>query len=399
MHDKHPSRRSVLAMLSAAPVVAGTALAAPGIAEAATGRSPSSGSVPDGLRPGGAFDDLVARLAAEDRFSGTVLLEHRDRPVLERAYGMADHARGIPNESGTIFSTASVTKLFTSIAIAQLAEQGALHHHDTVGRHLDGFAPEVADAVTVHQLLTHTSGLGNYMRIGDFWREAATWDSVEEAWEGTLRYVRMDRPTLVPGSGSVYSNTGFVILGAIVARLSDMTYYDYIRTRVFAASRTTATDFYTLPRWRADRRIAHPYVKDGDEITDVIDDRQTFVGTPAGGAFATAADLARIVKTLLRGDLVGEQHLYLAMSPKTPRDPGADPAAAAEPPPPASFGNYLTISALTGGQWVLGHGGGAPGISANVHWFPDSDWFVAVLANCDDAAGEVVNAAVRHITE
>jgi CubicO group peptidase (beta-lactamase class C family) len=382
MTSSRLSRRSAFGLLGAAPVAVSVAVGEPARAGS------TSAHVPRDLRPGGAFDRFLAQLAAEDKFSGTVLLEHRSRPVLERAYGMADQSRSIPNEMGTIYCLASVTKLFTSIAIAQLAQQGKLSYHDKVGKHLDGFAPELADVVTIHQLLTHSSGLGNFMEIGNYRQEAPTWDSVEEAWEGTLKYVRMDWLRWAPGSGNLYSNSGFVILGAIVARLAEMPYYDYIRQHVFEPSRTSVADFYTAPQWRTDRRIAHPYRKDGNgKNVDLVNDHQTFIGTPAGGSFASAGDLSRIVKALLRGDLIGDQYLYLAMSPKLPRDV------------PGSFGNYLTIGSLTNNQWVVGHGGGGPGVAANIHWFPDSDWFFAVLSNYHDATGEVVKMATQLITQ
>ncbi|MFC7589401.1 serine hydrolase domain-containing protein [Nonomuraea antimicrobica] len=131
----------------------------------ATGTAPAHADraepVPSSLRPGGEFDAYVARLAQADQFSGTVLLRHRSRPVLARSYGMADKARSIPNGPDTIFKLASVSKCLTAVALGQLVQRDKVDLHAPLGDYLDGFSAETAK-VTVHHLLTHTAGLGEY---------------------------------------------------------------------------------------------------------------------------------------------------------------------------------------------------------------------------------------------
>src|SRR5689334_3940433 len=110
----------------------------------------SAGAAPSGAGPGGELDRYVARLAAEGRFSGVVLLSHRGRTVLSRSYGMADRERGVRNHQGTAFSLSSAGKPFHAVAVLQLAQQGRLLLTDTVGTHLTGFRRDVADRVTIH---------------------------------------------------------------------------------------------------------------------------------------------------------------------------------------------------------------------------------------------------------
>ncbi|MDW5323162.1 serine hydrolase domain-containing protein [Plantactinospora sp. KLBMP9567] len=168
-------------------------------------------------------------------------------------------------------------------------------------------------------------------------------------------------------------------------------YYEHVRGHIFRPAGTTRSDFFTAPQWRADRRIAHPYVPDENgEPVDVIDDRQTFVGTPAGGSFGTVGDLVRIVRALQRGRLLDPVYAQLASSPKVPRAQSAEEAGTGRP---MGFGNYLTVGSLRNNQWVLGHGGGAPGVSAHVQWFPDSGWVTAVLGNYHRAAEPVAERA------
>ncbi|MGN9909431.1 serine hydrolase domain-containing protein [Phytohabitans sp. LJ34] len=373
-------RRAFLTAAGAAAGVAAGGAVLVGADRAAAGAP----VIPTELRPGGAFDQYVRGLTAEDAFSGSVALVHQGRTVLERGYGMADRARSVPNRPGTIFSLASVTKFLTSVAIAQLVQRGKLAYTDTVGKHLDGFRDDVAGTVTVHHLLTHTSGLGDYLQIEGFWDELPAWDTVEKAWQGTLRYARRDTLAFAPGAGQRYSNTGFVTLGAVVAAASGRSYYDQVREGILRVSGTTGSDFYTTPRWRTDPRFAHPYLRDGSDQIE----RHGFVGSPAGGSFATAGDMARIVAALLGGRLLDRVHADLSTSPKLPLPPmpgGGDGRM--------GFSNYLTVGSLVNGRWVLGHSGGAPGVSTNFSWYPDAGWTVVVLSNLDGAANQVAAEA------
>jgi len=126
---------------------------------APTDPAPTDPGIPPDTRPGGAYDRYVAQLAAEGRFSGVVLLSHQGRTVLSRSYGMADKEKRIPNREGTAFSLSSAGKPFHAVALLQLAQQGKLQLSDTVGKHLTGFATDIADRVNIHHLLSGTSRL------------------------------------------------------------------------------------------------------------------------------------------------------------------------------------------------------------------------------------------------
>jgi CubicO group peptidase (beta-lactamase class C family) len=344
------SRRTVLTALGAAPLVAGGMLAIANAANA-TDAAPQNGSVPPDLRPGGTLDKFVAQLAAEDKFSGSVLLVHQNRPVLMRAYGMANKDLRLPNQPNTTFATASITKLFTQVAIDQLARQGKLAYDGKLGDYLDGFPAEIADTVTVDHLLTHTSGMGDFHQEEGFLDEARTWDSAAEVMNGIMAYIRKEELSFPPGTGNQYSNSGYVTLGAIVQKVSDQLYYEYVREHVFRPAGMTSSDFYTTPHWRADRRIARPYtILPSGERVDAID-KHLFIGTPAGGAFANTADLVRFTKTHLAG------------------------------------------------RPINAHGGNpGGGVCADLDSYPDSDWITAILSNYEDATQPIDDLARQIIT-
>ncbi|WP_460491286.1 serine hydrolase domain-containing protein [Dactylosporangium cerinum] len=309
----HPvSRRATLGLLGAVPLAAGGVLATAG---------PAHADAPADLRPGGAFDRFVARLAAEDAFSGTVLLLHRGRRVLARSYGMANKERSIANGPDTAFALGSITKLFTAVAVVQLVQQGKVSFHGTLGTYLDGFPPDVAGTVTVHHLLTHTSGMGDYMQSPGFWAQAPTWKSIEQAWDGIMAFVRGGALAFPPGAGHAYSNSAYQALGAIVAKVSGRSYYDYVREHIFRPAGMTGSDFFTVPQWRDDRRIARPYSSQQSAARVDALDRHIFVGSPAGNSFSTAGDLARFTAALLGDELLSPAYTRLALGPKVPIAP------------------------------------------------------------------------------
>jgi len=369
-----PSRRSVLGMLGAVPA---TMLVASGTGAADGSRTP------DDLRPGGAYDRFVAQLAAQDRFSGTVLVSHRGKTVLSRSYGMADKQLSTPNQADTIFALASASKPFTALAILQLAQRGDINFYDTLGTHLDGFPAAIADTVTVHHLLTHTSGMGDLLTNQEFLAKAGTWTSADEVMTELMNIIRKEPLKFAPGAGNQYSNNGYDTLGAIVAAVSGQSFYDYVRTHVFAPAGMTRTDFYTRPQWLTDQRIAHPYTLDASgQRVDALRTGQgasrMFIGTGGGNAFSTAPDLVRFACALRDGKLLNPAYIELYMSAKLPmRQRGAaDPAV-------RTFMAYGATAPIVNNHRLLTHGGGAAGESTNWTIYRDQDWCGVILSNYD----------------
>jgi CubicO group peptidase (beta-lactamase class C family) len=379
-----------------APVVASGVLAIPGTGYAGTG------SLPAGLRPGGALDQFAAALAASDEFSGALLLTCQGRTVLTRSFGMANKALSLPNGPDTIFALASVTKLFTAVALAQLAQQGKVAYHDKLGTHLDGFPADIADRVTLHHLLTHTSGLGDHMQMPGFWATAATWAGADEVMDGTMAFIRRSELAFPPGTETRYSNSGYHLLGAIVAKVSQQSYYGYVREHIFGPAGMCSTDFYTNAQWRDDRRIARPYKKlpSGQRIDDVAG--RIFLGTPAGDAFSNCADMDRFARALLGGKLLlNPAYTQLTLSEKVPMPPQAPPGSPTPPPgttpPQAVFQCYGPIAFIINNQRVLGHAGGAPGESTEIQWYPGSDWVAVILSNYDMGTVAPIAALARKL--
>jgi CubicO group peptidase (beta-lactamase class C family) len=393
--DQRPSRRTALGLFGASALAAGgAALAAPCAAHASASTVPAdpSGPVPPGLLPGGELDQLVRQQAAQDQFSGNFLLAYRGRPVLARSYGMAVKDLSVPNTLDTLFALASVTKTMTATAVMQLVQQGKLSLWDTLGTYLTGFPAQTANTVTLHQMLTMTSGLSNYY-VGTDWQTAQkTWTTADQVLNGTMEFIREQALLFTPGTQYYYSNSGFVVLGAIVQQVSGQPYWDYMRQNVFARAGMTRTDFYTAPELLAldaHHQMAHPYStqRTGGTRVDVFGNAG-FIGLPdgAGGPYTTVTDMLSFAVSLQGGTLVGPAFVQLLWNGKVPVKDGVGgtlPPGVTTPPWQAWFSAYGFGDAIYNNRHVVGHAGGGPGIATNLDIYPGLDWVAVILENYD----------------
>ena len=384
--------------LGAVGVVAGasSAGAQPGYAEP-VGQGPTD-PIPADTRPGGAYDRYVAKLAADGKFSGVVLLSHRGRTVLSRSYGMADEERGIANHQGVAFSLSSAGKPFGAVAVLQLVQAGKVRLSDPVGTHLRGLAKDVAEQVTVHHLLSGTSGLD--VADEDVERVFRSRGEVHAYYEQRALQAKL---VGVPGVPDTDHEEAEVTLAAlIVEAVSGRSYGDYVRENVFARCGMTGSGFFTRPRWLTDGHIAHPYMEVADgSVVDAVrnldvsspdpnvlgkNPGRAFVDAPGDGGFATAPDLVRFAHALGDGTVLDR--------------PWADVLTAARiPQGPASFGAYGLPVSIVAGQWMYQRAGGNPGVAANWDIYPDTGWVGVILGNRDGVPlREMIGQEMQAIT-
>src|SRR6185295_430961 len=168
--------------------------------------------------------------SASGRFNGTVLLSRSGRVVLEKGYGMANFEWDVPNTPSTKFRLGSITKQFTSMAIMQLEERGLLKVQDPIGKYLTDYPKPVADRVTIHHLLTHSSGIPSYTGLPDYGPRMATTSTIAEM---IARF--KDLPLeFEPGSSYRYDNSGYFLLGAIIEKVGGKPYDVFLQDNIFA---------------------------------------------------------------------------------------------------------------------------------------------------------------------
>jgi CubicO group peptidase (beta-lactamase class C family) len=172
---------------------------------------------------------LIDPIVKADQFSGSILVAKDGVPVFRKAFGMANREWDIPNTPDTKFRIGSNTKQFTATAILQLAEAGKLSIDDPVSKYYAS-APDTWKAITIRHLLTHTSGIPSYTAIPHFFASESRLDRTPEE----IIKLTQDKPLdFEPGSKFLYDNSGYIILGYIIEKVSGEHYADYVQHHIF----------------------------------------------------------------------------------------------------------------------------------------------------------------------
>ena len=195
----------------------------PGLSAAQTVAPPEKGHLMDAL------DRVVQETVSADTMVGaTVAVRYGDDLLFARGYGMADLEQHVPVTTSTVFKIGSVTKQFTAAMILQLVEEGKIDLNDELAEFLPGF-PTPGQAVTVHQLLNHTSGIPSYTAQDDFWSRVGPLELTDEQLVGTVKGQEFDFPA---GTKYEYNNTAYYMLGMIVEAVTGETYREQLRDRL-----------------------------------------------------------------------------------------------------------------------------------------------------------------------
>jgi CubicO group peptidase (beta-lactamase class C family) len=321
-------------------------------------------------------------LATENKFSGVLLVAKDGVTIASKAAGIANKATGSAIDVNTKFNLGSMNKMFTSVAIAQLAQAEKLSFTDTVAKHLPDYPnKEVADKVTIHQLLTHTAGLGMY------------WNDKFMAQREKLLTVAAHLPLFVadpllfpPGEKFQYSNAGYMVLGAIIEKLSGQDYYSFVQEHIYKPAGMKDTGFYEPGKEIPNLAIGYTRMSaDGKPSEEVRDNTSTreVKGGPAGGGYSTGPDLVKFQQALLSYKLVDKKQTDLITTGKVdgPRGMGR-------------YG-YGFGDNTSGGKHSVGHNGGAPGIAANFEMYPESGYTAVALMNSDPPTMMPIAKAIR----
>jgi len=326
----------------------------------------------------------VERLAKQDAFSGTVLLAQDGKTLLTLAVGQANRDFKAPNTIDTKFNLGSMNKMFTTVAILQLAEQGKLSLDDTLAKHLDNswLSQDILDRVRIRHLLNHTAGLGSYFN-----------EIFERTSRSHFRSVNDYKPLVIgetlafePGAEQRYSNTGFLVAGAVVEKASGGDYFDYIRRHVTGPAGMTSTDCYELDRVNDNLAVGYErrFGPGGTEYFNNIF-AHVFRGGPAGGGYSTVTDLLRFDQALRAGKLLTKESLDAAWT-------------AVDAQHSFNYGLGFFVEQTPAGR-VVGHGGNFAGISAQLSMYLDSGHTVAILSNYDGAASLLADKARELIVQ
>ena len=328
-------------------------------------------------------EELIAALHAKldqeskaDQFSGTVLIAKNGAPVFTAVYGLADRDKKIPTKLGTQFRIGSMNKMFTATAILQLVQAGKIQLTDPLGKYLNDYPnKDVATKVTIHHLLTHTGGTGDFF--------GPQFDAHRLELRKLEDYVKLYGTrglAFEPGSKWEYSNYGFLLLGLVVQKVSGQDYYEYVRDHIFTPAGMRSSD--SLPESEHVPGRSVGYTKEDSESWQPNTNTLPWRGTSAGGGYSTVEDLLRFATAITSHKLLDEHYTELLTTGKV--DARGSKYA------------YGFSDNTTGGIRWFGHGGGAPGMNGDLRIFPQSGYVIAVLANLDPPAASRV---AQFITE
>ncbi|OJJ14272.1 hypothetical protein BKI52_43080 [marine bacterium AO1-C] len=328
------------------------------------------------------LEAYLQNLSKQDHFSGAVLVAKDDQVLFEGAYGDRNKKKGLKNNLNTAFCLASTTKTFTAVAIAQLAEKGKLKFTDFISKYIPEYPKDIAQQVTIHHLLTHTSGieLDDYKPFNQAVQKAR---SVEELLKAQLKYMdhmnENRRKNFKVLNKHDYSNENFSLLGVIIERVSGMSYAQYLEKNIFkpAGMNRSFADYTKLAQdhnqamgytfYDNDREFNPEKRQENTAFNDVI-------ASPAGGVYSSVRDLYKYFRAINTGKLISPKMRAVLFNKQTK----VFDFKAIEAYESYGYGFHIQQA---GKLKNIGHSGRKMGVGSRFEYFPAQDMYVIVLSN------------------
>jgi CubicO group peptidase (beta-lactamase class C family) len=303
------------------------------------------------------LNDHCNSLAQLGYLNGCVLVASEERIILSKGYGMASFELDVPNTPQTIFRIGSITKQFTAVAIVIMHELKLLNVEDPISMYLPSYPN--GDKITIHHLLTHTSGIPNYTSLEDFVPKMRLVSSTEDI---IARFA--DKPLLFePGEKFDYSNSGYVLLTAIIEQISGRTYEDYIHHAISKPLGMINTGYDNAKKILKNR--ASGYEVWGDVVNAEF--LEMTIPSGAGGMYSTIEDLYIWGLSLHSQRQISEK-AYGSMT-----TPFKDTYG---------YGLFIYEEDIMGSlRKVIGHGGGINGFLTEMRHYKNEDLTIIVLSN------------------
>ncbi len=331
--------------------------------------------------PTAEFDRLMQENFHPDGPGATVLVAKKGQIIYHKAFGMANLELDVPMRTDHVFRIGSVTKQFTAAAILQLAEQGKLSLQDELTKFIPDY-PTQGKKITVEQLLNHTSGIKSYTDL-------KKWDQQEQRRDFTplalIDYFKNEPMDFDPGTQWKYNNSGYILLGYIIEKVSGQSYGDYISEHFFKPLGMTHSYYGDVVPLIKNRAAGYSrWGADAYANSDYLSMTQPYA---AGSLLSTVEDLYIWTTALHAGKVIKPESLKKATTPCILPD-GTN----------THYGFGLQMSNLLG-HTTVEHSGGIHGFLSDLVYVPDADVCVAILTNCDcqppgDVAAEMAALAM-----
>lgn len=325
-------------------------------------------------------------LEAKDKFSGVVLITRGKTTLYSGAFGYASRAWDIQNTLDVRFDTASMTKLFTTVAILQLIDKKLVSFETRVIEYLGLEGTKISNDVNVFHLLTHTSGIGddceeeNGEKYEDLWRTKPNY-SIRNTVDFLPQFINKE-PNFAPGQGCRYCNCSFVLLGLMIEKAAGISYRDYVREHIFEKTKMSRSGFFDM--MQVNKMVAEgsdPIIDTAGKIEGWKRNIYAYppIGSPDSGAYVTAGDLDRFLRAIQRGELLSEELTKAFLSPHVDyreKDTWV-----------MKYGYCLWFYVEKDGKVVCCQKEGVnAGVSGLIRYFPEQDINVVILSNMEEGA-------------
>lgn len=261
------------------------------------------------------FTKIISEIQSKVDFSGTVFLKEKEK-VVDLSFGYANRSDQLKNNSDTRFGIASGSKLFTAIAICQLVEEGKITFDSKITDYLDVDFKYFDKTVTIHHLLTHTSGIPDYF-------DEEVMKDFEELWINKPMYHIRKLRDFLPlfqnepmkfhvGELFNYNNAGYILLGLIIEEVSKLEFSDYIQKNIFDKANMKDSGYFSFDALPANTALGYIDNSDGTWKTNIYS--LPVKGGSDGGAFVTASDMVKLWDALLNNQLLTEEYTNKIMT-------------------------------------------------------------------------------------
>ncbi|MHA2366202.1 MAG: serine hydrolase domain-containing protein [Candidatus Hodarchaeales archaeon] len=333
------------------------------------------------------LNNYMQTLMYEDIFSGAILVAKDNEPIFKKAYGLASKQFNVDNKIDTKFNITSLNQMFTAVAIIQLVESGKIAFEDNIIQYIDDFPSEIANQITIHQLLTHTSGLPDYNA-----------ELLKKSWwnlrkvNDFIQLFKNEPLVFQPGDSFNFNYSGYDLLGFIIEKITKNSYYDYINENIFQPADMENTVFSELDE--VVNNLANGYTNKNIDENVFLGPKKSNIhsisvkGSPACGAYSTIEDLFNFSVALKQNKLMSESYKNIILSEKVKTNaPGLLSG---------SYSYGFLIQEINNHQ-IIGHSGVIPGASASFDMYPEKNYTIIILSNYDEPGVKIVNQKVRNL--
>ena len=319
------------------------------------------------------MEQVIQSFVADKQFMGSVLVARGSDVWLDKGYGFANLEWNIPNSPKTKFRLGSITKQFTAAAILLLEERGKLSVNDPLKKYMPD-APTAWDKITIFNLLTHTSGIPSFTSFPDY-AKLEPFSTTPAELVTRFRGKPLD---FQPGEKWSYSNSGYVLLGYLIEKVSGQSYAQFVQDNIFKPLNMVNSGYDSNSAIIENR--ASGYTPDQNGMVNAGYINMT-VPLSAGGLYSTTEDLLRWEQGLFGGKLLSPASLKKMTTPFK-----------------SDYGMGLVIRTFNGHEEIA-HGGGIEGFNTMLAYYPDDKLTITVLSNLNGSAPQEITRDLHTLVE